>query len=96
MVYNSTSTDALIPIDEDVSPGTAFGRGDVVVVDPEGVREGVRRTLAYILAGVLAGVIAVGALGWLVTGSDLREWAAFAGPVITLIATTFGFYFRKD
>ncbi|MDO4900685.1 hypothetical protein [Actinomyces sp.] len=57
-------------------------------------REGMRSWLAYVLGVTLIGVVVVGAAGWLFFGRPLQDWVTFTAPILTMIATVSGFYFR--
>ncbi|WP_150132767.1 hypothetical protein [Actinomyces qiguomingii] len=57
-------------------------------------REGMRSWLAYVLGGTLIVIVVVGAVGWLFFGRSLQDWVTFTAPILTMIATVAGFYFR--
>ncbi|WP_092533680.1 hypothetical protein [Actinomyces ruminicola] len=83
------------PIDEvDTVPAGGRLEGNIdKEIYMEFRREGTRSRLAYVLGVTLILIVVVGAVGWLFFGRPLN-WESFTAPILTLIATAAGFYFR--
>lgn len=59
-----------------------------------------RRWLAYALVALLFILVIVGSVGWLTMGPNevehLQSFALIFSPVVTLVGTMLGFYYRSE